>query len=457
MRNIILFILITLTTTSFAANNLHHYTLKNGLNMYVKVDKRAPVAVFQIWYHVGGSYEVNGQTGISHLLEHMMFDGTKKYPSGQLAKIVDNNGGEINAFTARDFTAYYEELAANKMPLSFQLESDRMQHLSLTQQQFNKEIKVVREERRMRIDNNPQAETYERFNAALFVSSPYHHLTIGWMDDLYHLNVADVRHWYNTWYAPNNATIVIVGNVDPSKMQALANQYFGSIKSKTLPARPATTEIPSLGKRSVNVHLPATVSTLFMGYNAPTLNTTKNAWKVYALDVLTGVLSAGESSLLQHQLVRGSHVAASVDVDYDATARLSDAVSITGIPAKGHTVIQLRQAIEGVLQQLQNKPIDSKTLQRVKNQMIASHTYAKDSMSDQATEIGSVVSVGLPVNTLDTYISHINKVTAKQIQAVAKEFLTQNNLTETVLTPLPMTQADAKQQAHAAAMGKTLH
>src|SRR3989338_6861818 len=187
----------------------HEYSLKNGLTLIVKEDHRAPIVVSQVWYRIGSSDEQNGITGIAHVLEHMMFRGTKKYGPGELARIIANNGGEQNAFTDTDFTVYYELLAADKLPFSFALEADSMQHLLLRDQEFKKEIQVVMEERRLRTDDNPQGQTYERLMAAAHVSTGYHHQHIGWLHDLQNLSVHDVRAWYNAWYVPNNAIFFV--------------------------------------------------------------------------------------------------------------------------------------------------------------------------------------------------------------------------------------------------------
>ncbi|HDJ86948.1 MAG TPA: insulinase family protein, partial [Chromatiales bacterium] len=229
MSRWVLPVLLLLFAPAVAAGPVHEYRLDNGLRVLVKEDHRAPVVVSQVWYKVGSGDEHGGITGISHALEHMMFQGTAKHPAGEFSRIVAANGGRENAFTGRDYTAYFQLLAKDRLPVSFELESDRMRNLSLKEADFRKEIQVVMEERRLRTDDNPQALTYERFNAAAFVSSPYHHPVIGWMDDLRNLKIGDLRAWYRRWYAPNNATLVVVGDVDPQAVLRLAERYFGPL------------------------------------------------------------------------------------------------------------------------------------------------------------------------------------------------------------------------------------
>jgi zinc protease len=234
MRTTLSLILLLMGQPLFANTPvIHHSTLKNGLDILIKEDHRAPVASFMVWYHVGSADEVSGKTGLAHALEHMMFKGTPKYPQGVFSKTVAELGGQENAFTNTDYTAYFENIASDKLKTCFELEADRMNNLNLTSEEFSKEIKVIQEERRMRTDDNPQALAFERFLAAAHLTMPYHHPVIGWMSDLEHMTVTDTQNWYNNYYAPNNATLVIVGDVDPKKMIALAESTFGTITKQT--------------------------------------------------------------------------------------------------------------------------------------------------------------------------------------------------------------------------------
>lgn len=437
-RWLILFTLILFSSTTLIAANVTEYTLKNGLKLLVKPNHRSPVAIFQIWYRVGGSYEPNGLTGISHVLEHMMFEGSKSYPGETFSKIVNENGGQLNAFTSDDYTCYWEMFAANKISLSFKMEADRMHNATLSAAAFKKELQVVLEERRMRYEDQPSMMLYERLRAAAFLSNPYHHMTIGWMGDIKNLTIQNVRDWYDAWYVPNNATIVVAGDVQPAAMFALAKKYFSAIpKQALLPQKSAVYQKP-LGERQVTVELPAKLPTLIMAYNVPVLKTDKQTWQPYALDVLASILSGSDSSRFARNLVRGEQVAASANASYDPTSRLNNIFVISGVPSQTHNIAQLQAAIIAQLKQLQSTPVSGAELERIKTQVIANKIYSQDSIVSQASMLGSLVSVGLPWQLADGYVKKIQAVTAEQVQQVAQQFLQNIRLTKGVLKPLPM-------------------
>ena len=431
----LLLLFCSIFSTSVFSDQVYHYVLKNGLQLFVKVDRRAQVVVSQIWYKVGSSYEPRGITGISHALEHMMFQGSKKYPPGSFTKIVERHGGVQNAGTGADYTVYYQELPSENLELSFQLESDRMKNLSLLKSRFDKEIQVVQEERRLRTDNNPQALTFERFQAVAYVASTYHHPIIGWMNDIKHLTVSDLQTWYKERYAPNNALLVVVGDVDPNKVYKLVKKHFGKIKPQILPEEKPQKEVAFIGKKSVEVNVPAKLPFLIMGYNVPVLNTAKEDWKPYALAVLAVILSGGESSRMSKELVRNKQIATLAQASYYLYSRLSNLFIFEGIPGRDCSIDELEKAFLAQIDQLKNHFVSLEELKRVKAQMVASNVFSKDSLSQQAREIGSLESVGLSWKVGEDFISRIEKVTKEQVQAVAKEFLIPNRLTVAKLNP----------------------
>ncbi|HHJ34149.1 MAG TPA: insulinase family protein, partial [Gammaproteobacteria bacterium] len=247
------------------------YQLHNGMKILVVENHRAPVVVSQVWYKVGASYEHDGITGLSHVLEHMMFKGTKAHPAGEFSEIIAANGGRENAFTGQDYTAYFQRIANDRLELCFELEADRMQNLLLDEDEFMKEIEVIKEERRLRTEDKPTALTYERFNAAAFINNPYRRPVIGWMEDLDTLNIQDVRRWYKHWYAPNNATLVVAGDVDAGEVFKLAKEYFGSIPTSKIPQLKPRREAKQYGTQRITVELPAKIPYLVMGYKVPVL------------------------------------------------------------------------------------------------------------------------------------------------------------------------------------------
>ncbi len=433
MWRIILFFL--LVTSLPLAAKVSEKNLDNGLKVIVKEDHRAPVAVMMLWYGVGSADEVAGKTGLSHALEHMMFKGTPKVPLGQFSKTVASIGGQVNAFTNKDYTAYFEQISADKLKTVMRLEADRMRNLLLDEKQFAKEIKVIREERRMRTDDNPQGLTYERFMAAAHLAAPYHHPVIGWMSDLNEMKVQDLRAWYKQYYSPNNATLVVVGDVQAQNVFALAKQYFGSIKPSQLSQRNKQPEPPQLGRKLVQVKVPAKVPMLMLGFTVPTLNTTNSKDDVYALQLINGILAAGNSSRMAKNLQRTLQVAAEVDVDYDPYARYDTQFVIFAAPAHGRKVEKLEQAIWSEIDKLKTEPVPESELKRVKTILLADKVFDKDSIFGQAMEIGWLETVGLGWQESAKWQQQIEKITAKQIQDTAKRYFKLNRLTQAELIP----------------------
>lgn len=428
--------------------SLTTYTLNNGLKLVVQPNHRAPVAFVSVWYRVGGSNEHNGITGVSHLLEHMMYKGTKRYGPDVLTKLISEQGGMQNAMTTPDYTMYYEAMSANQLPLVFELEADRMRNLVLKQPLFLQERKVVMEERRLRTDDNPYGFTWERFNAMAYVNSPYHHPTVGWMVDIAHLNLRDLTRWYRTWYTPNNAVIVVVGDVQPANVYALAQQYFGPMLATPLPVLKPRTEVTPLGEKQVSVNVPAKLPIVMMGYQVPVLATAKHAWKPYALVLLSAVLSSGSSSRFSRDLVRGKAIAANATTYYHLYQRYQDQFMLIGIPAEGKTITDIQKALHHEIHRVQTQLIHTKELARVKAQFIAQKVYLQDSLSVQADQIGVPMMAGLPATSANTYFAQIKAITAEQIQQVAKEYFVPNRLTIAVLHPTTLQAQPRKRAAH---------
>ncbi|HBI21361.1 MAG TPA: peptidase M16 [Legionella sp.] len=434
MRTI--FILFALLSGALSAQT-EQFTLDNGLKILVKEDHRAPIVVSMIWYNVGSADEPGGITGVSHALEHLMFKGTTDYPVGVFSKTMAGIGAQENAMTSNDYTAFYENTAASHLALSFKLEADRMQHLLLDKAEFGREIKVIQEERRLRTDNSPQALTFERFLATAHLASPYHHPVIGWMSDLKHMDVRDARAWYQRYYTPNNATLVVVGDVKAPAVYALAKQYFGAMGARALPVRAAQQEPPVLGKKTVLVKTPAQIPMLLLGYTVPSIKSAAptDAATPYALEIISGLFSAGDSGRFNKQLVRGTQVASSADAYYNPYARYQTQFVLFGTPSKGHTVADLSAGILREINRLKDTPIAANELQRIKTQLIAQKTFQRDSIFTQATELGLLETVGLGWQTADQYVERIHAITPEQVQKTARRYFLDNGLTEAQLIP----------------------
>lgn len=440
-RYIITILLLGLTLVAQASSSVdtHEFMLDNGLKLIVKEDHRAPIVVSQVWYKVGSSYEHNGITGVSHVLEHMMFKGTHKFPAGEFSRIISKNGGRENAFTGRDYTAYFQQLEKSRLAVSFELEADRMTGLKLTQEEFEKEINVVMEERRLRTDDDPMAQTYEQFNAAAFINNPYHNPIIGWMNDLENMQLDDLKDWYQRWYQPNNATIVIAGDVEPKAVLTLAQRYFGHLKATPVKAIKPRKEKPQQGLRRITVKAPAELPYLMMGYKTPAITTADAPWKPYALEVLAGILDGGSSARLAKYLIRESKIAVNAGASYDGTTRQSSLLMLDGTPAKDQDIATLEQALKSQIERLRDTLVTPEELTRIKSQVISSAVYEQDSAFYQAMKIGVLETIGLNWQLDQAYVDNIRAISAEQVQAVAREYLIDDNLTIATLSPLPIT------------------
>jgi zinc protease len=410
-------------------------TLSNGLKVIVKEDHRAPVLVQQIWYHAGSMDEITGTTGIAHVLEHMMFKGTKSVPPGEFSRRIAAAGGRENAFTSYDYTAYFQQLHKDKLELAMKLESDRMHNLVLSDAEFAKEIQVVMEERRMRTDDEPHALLSEQLMAMAFEEHPYHHPIIGWMNDLKTLTAADARNWYQHWYTPNNATLVIAGDVKASDVFAMAQRYYGSIPSRALPSRKNFVEPAQLGSKRFTVKAPAELPLLVMAYQAPTLRDPQKDTIPYSLEVLGAVLDGNQSARLNKILVREKQLASNVGAGYDSTARGPSLFTIEGTPSAGVGVAALEAAILEQIAILVRDGISPEELARVKAQVTANEVYKLDSVFYQAMQLGQMESIGLKHQDIPLMLEKIKAVTALQVQEAARDILKNDNLIVGVLDP----------------------
>ena len=430
------FLLIFVCSSAIATDGVSEKQFKNGLTVLVKPDHRSPLVLTSVWYKVGGSYEHSGITGISHALEHMMFKGTKRFGPGEFINEINEKGGQVNAFTSNDYTVYHELLPKQFLAKALLLEADRMQHLVIKKDLFAKEMQVIMEERRMRTDDNPIGLTYERFLAAAYVNSPYHHQTIGWMTDLQNMTAADLRQWYHEWYGPNNAILIVVGDVKPAKVFRLAKRYFSRIPKANLPKLKPRVEVPALGLRQIVVERPAKVPWIIMGFNVPTLvQTGPKSWQPYALDVLSGILSAGDSSRLERELVRDKQIAAHASASYRVVSLHQGLFTVSAVPYAGHSIASVQAALWQQIKNLQKKPVTKAELDRVKAQVVAMDVYAKDSLMSQARELGHYAANGLPWQLSGQYVKRIQAVTAEQVMQVAQRFLVKKNMTVAELSP----------------------
>ena len=435
----LLILILAMPITVFAGSSIQEFKLDNGLKLVVQEDHRSPVVVSQVWYRAGSIDEVNGKTGVAHVLEHMMFKGTKKVKAGQFSRLIAAAGGKENAFTGTDYTCYFQQLEKSQLPLSFELEADRMANLQLSKEEFEKEIKVVMEERRWRTDDKPQSMVNEAFQGTAYRAHPYSRPVVGFMNDLENMTYEDAREWYNNWYAPNNATLVVVGDVKADDVYKLAKQYFGKVMPKTLPARKPQVEPPQIGERRIIVKAPAKQPYILMGYHVPALNDADKDWEPYALEVLAGVLSGNPAARLNQSLVRETQLAVDVSAGYEllARGRLS-LFELDGTPSENKTVTEVEAALLQQIEKIKTSGVTTGELDRVKAGVIAADVYQRDSMFYQAMQIGTVETIGFSWRILDDYSAKLRAVTSEEVQAVAKKYLVKDNLTIATLDPQPI-------------------
>jgi zinc protease len=408
------------------------HTLSNGLKVVLVEEHKAPVVTSQVWYRVGSRYEVPGWTGLSHLLEHMMFKGTLKYGKGEFSRIVAKNGGTENAFTGRDYTAYFESISSDRINLSLDLESDRMVNLLMDPKEFNLERDVVKEERRLRTEDDPKSYLIEQMYSVAFLTHPYRFPVIGWMEDINRLTPQDAQQHYRTYYRPNNATLVVVGAIEPQTLLPKIKEYFEKIPRGPDPAPPISYEPVQTGERRIVVKREAQLPFVFLGYHAPNYRDPD----AYPLKVLASILSAGKSSRLYQSLVYEKKIALDTGGEYDPMTADPELFYFYGLTQPGQTLEALEKGLYEVIERLKTQPVPDRELQKAKNQLEAEFVFGQDSNFYQAMQIGMAETIGAGASYLNTYVDHIRKVTPQDVMRVAQKYLHEDNRTVGILSPL---------------------
>ena len=434
-------LLLVLAASPIARANPFEKTLANGLRVIVKEDHRAPTAVHMVWYRAGSVDEKNGTTGVAHLLEHMMFKGTPTAGPGEFNRRVAAAGGRDNAFTSRDYTAYFQQVPKQKLEEMMQLEADRMRHLTLDPKEFAQEIKVVMEERRLRTDDQPQALLFEQMSGVAFQSHPYRVPIVGWMNDLENMTAQDARDWYERWYVPNNAYVVIVGDVAHERVFRLAEKYYGAQKPRALPLRKPQEEPVQAGIRRLTVKAPAELPVVLMSYKVPVIRDVEKDVNPYALEMLSAILDGHDAARFSRHLIKEQRLAVSAGAGYDSTARGPGLFYLQGSPSEGKTPAELEAGMRAELALIQKDGVAADELARAKAQLVAGQIYKLDSMFAQAMEIGQLESVGISYRLNTRMIEKLQAVTAEQVQAVARKYFGNDTLTVAELDPQPLPQS----------------
>jgi zinc protease len=428
------------------ANSVYQYTLQNGMTLIVRPDHRAPTAVHMLWVRVGSMDEVDGTSGVAHVLEHMMFKGTPTVKAGDFSRRVAALGGRENAFTTKDYTGFYQQIPAARLQDVMQLESDRFAHNQWSDAEFAKELEVVKEERRLRTEDSPHALLGEALNAVAYTASPYRRPIVGWMNDLEALTPDDARSFYQRWYTPANAAVVVAGDVEPQAVLAQAQKYYGVIAGHAVPQRKPRVEPAQGGLRRLDFKAPAEQASVTLAFKIPrfapaALDSEADADSndALALTVLAAVLSGYDNARLDRALTQSEdHVADSSGAFCGLGARGPEMCMLYGVPSKGKTAAQVEAALRAQIALLARDGVQAAELQRVKNQWIASEVYKQDSVFNQARTLGANWASGLPTDADDKLIARLRAVTAAQVQAVAAQYFGDDALTVATLLPQPV-------------------
>lgn len=410
-------------------------TLKNGLKVIIREDHRAPMVMTQIWYKIGSADESGNTLGISHVLEHMMFKGTSKVPNDEFTRISRIYGGSINAATFTNYTNYYQLYPKAYFPMALELEADRMSNLLLRQQDFEPEIKVVMEERRQRTEDNPRSRAFERFKWISYPTSHYRQPVIGHMKTLNNIQLNDVKQWYKTWYTPNNAILVIVGDVESEQALLQVQKYFADTPSRATPQRNDVLEFEHLGYRHMEINTDVQVPNLYMTWNVKSLASAINPQDAYALTIIRSLLDSGISSRLQDRLVRDRKLLTSVSVSYDPYNRGDSLFSISALPANGISFEDAQKAIQAEVDALKTEDIPKYELERITTRFVSNLIYNQDSIAGQAKMIGNLEVNGLSYRLMDELPKYYENVSMSDIQRVANSYFIRENLSTLYLAP----------------------
>ena len=438
------------------------FQLSNGLQLIVQPDRRAPTAVHMLWLRVGSMDEVDGVSGVAHVLEHMMFKGSEKLAPGEFSRRVAALGGQENAFTSRDYTGYYQQIPAERLGDVMRLEADRFAHNQWPDEEFKRELEVVKEERRMRTEDQPRALLFEQLNAASFIASPYQRPVVGWMSDLDAMTPDDARAFYKQWYVPANAAVVVAGDVDPQQVLALAEATYGAIPARAVPVRKPRAEPPQIGMRRIAVKAPAEQAYVALAFRAPALTSLTAPAAAdrdaLALLLLSGVLSGYDGARLERGLAQGpDRVADSASSSASVLGRGPAQFFLSGVPATGKSAADVEAGLRAQEARVALEGVSEAELARVKTQWIASRVYDRDSLQHQASELGSNWVQGLPLDAEDRLLALLRSVGPQEVQSVAQRYFGDDQLTVATLLPQPLAPGARKRPAAAADAGGAVH
>jgi zinc protease len=431
---------------AMAAPLAQQFTLRNGMTLIVKPDHRAPTAVQMLWVRVGSMDEVDGRSGVAHVLEHMMFKGTPTVKAGEFSRRVAALGGQENAFTTKDYTGYYQQIPASRLEEVMRLEADRFAHNQWSDDVFAKELEVVKEERRLRTEDSPHGRLHEAMNAMIYQTDPYRRPVVGWMSDLDSMTAQDARDFYQQWYTPANAVVVVAGDVEPEQVRRLAERFYGGLPGHALPERKPRTEPAQQGLRRMDFKAPAEQSYVALAFKVPGLSPAglakpdADSEDALALTVLSAVLSGFDGARLPRALtLAADSVADNVGAGYGLSGRSGPKLfTLYGVPAAGKTSAAVEAALRAQVALVAQSGVTEAELARVKNQWVAGEVYQQDSVFSQARTLGANWIHGYPLDAERHLLERLRGVTAAQVQAVAAKYFGDDALTVATLLPQPV-------------------
>lgn len=420
------------------APNLSHFTLTNGMEVVVIPDHRAPVVTHMVWYKVGSADEPEGQSGVAHFLEHLMFKGTTAHPDGEFSKTVAELGGEENAFTTTDYTAYFQRVAKEHLPLMMAFEADRMENLILTDEVVKPERDVVLEERRMRVDSEPSSRLREALTSILFVNHPYGSPVIGWQSEIEALNKDSAIAFYDRFYTPNNAVLVIAGDVEADEVKALAEETYGKVARRAEPgARVRPAEPPLAGERRISMADPrVTQETVSYSYLVPS-DATGTDGEPEALELLAYILGGGPTSRLHKAGVLEQRIATAAGAYYQSGSLDMGQFGFYAAPTPGHDLDEMEKLIRAELARVLKDGVSEEEVAKATKSMIAEAVFAQDSQQALARIFGSALTTGKTVEDVQTWPQRMKKVTPEQVQAVARKYLSGDPVVGLLTRPKP--------------------
>jgi len=418
-----------------AVFNPKTFTLDNGMQVVVVSNHRVPVVVQMVWYKVGSADEVTGKSGLAHLFEHLMFKGTPNYPDGEFSRIVARNGGQENAFTSSDYTGYYQTVAKDRLETVMKMEADRMTHLVLTKEQVEPERQVVLEERRMRVDNDPGSILREHVDAALFLNHPYGRPVIGWEHEIRGLTMQDITDFYRHWYEPNNAILVVAGDITVEELKPLAEQYYGAIPRGPDIERVRPAEPPQRAERRVTLHDARVRQPSWSRvYLAPSFFFGDRA-QVYPLNVLSEVLGGGSTSPFYRTLVIDKKLAVSAGLYYSGQNLGPSKFGVYVSPRPGVSMEQIETAVDEFFGKVRAEGIDPDDVERAKERILADAVYARDSLRAGARILGSALAIGLTVDDVESWPDRVKAVTPEAVTAAFEAVLVPGHSVTAELLP----------------------